>query len=149
MVRTVEGSTDQNALWNNLFNMFQAHPDLAAAVRVEQARMWTKLKQTALAGQCYEDVLNRYANAGPFVLDAVRGAEGLLQSTDPTKVVLLYERAWTQVKPPPRVGPEFMAGSVWYRLGQMLANRLEQAGQQTQAEQVKSQIDHYVRSGGS
>jgi hypothetical protein len=148
MVRSVEGSSDQNALWNNLFTMFQTHPDLAAAVRVEQARMWNAQQQTALAGQCYEDVLNRYANAGPFVIDALRGAEQLLHATDPGKVVLLYERTWAQIKPPQHMAPEFMAGSVWVRVGRLLIDRLEQANMPSQAEQVRAQMDTYMRSGG-
>jgi hypothetical protein len=148
MVRTVAGSADQNALWNRLFTVFQSHPDLAAAVRVEQAAMWRGEGQTALAGQCYEDVFNRFANAGPFVLDALRGAEQLLKATDQTKVPLLYERVWTQIKPPQRMAPEFMAGSVWLRVGKLLVNRLQTAGMNSQAELVKSRIESYMSGSG-
>jgi hypothetical protein len=148
MVRTLAGSAEQNVLWNSLFVMFKDHPDLAAAVRVEQAGMWRGEGKTAQAGQCYEDVFNRFANAGPFVIDALRGAEGLLAGGDKDKVLVLYERVWSQVKPPHRMAPEFMESSVWYRVGKMLIDRLEAAGRRGQAEQVKNKMDNYMTSGG-
>jgi len=41
-----------------------------------------------------------------------------------------------------------MAGSVWVRVGRLLIDRLEQANMPSQAEQVRAQMDTYMRSGG-
>ena len=75
MIATVEDVDEQNKLWNAAFNSMGKRVDLAAEVRMAQAAMWKDAGQPQKAGRCYEDVIVRYANAGPFIVGALREAE--------------------------------------------------------------------------
>ena len=73
MIQTISDPKQQNAMWNSVFTMFQSRFDLAAAIRMQQAAAWEAQGNTPNAGACYMDVIDRYADAGPFVLCAVQG----------------------------------------------------------------------------
>jgi hypothetical protein len=139
MIQTMDDTSEQNALWNAAFKMFEKRADLAAEIRMGQARMWEAKGETAKAGQCYMDVIERYANAGPFVIGALAGAEKLL-AEKPEKVVILYEQTWARIKKPQEVAGEFMQQSNWYRVGTMLAGKLREAGEMKKAEGVTAQL---------
>jgi hypothetical protein len=104
-----------------------------------QARMWEALGETAMAGQCYMDVIERYANAGPFVIGALAGAEKLL-ADKPDKIVLLYEQTWAKIKKPEQMAGEFMQQSNWYRVGTMLSDKLRESGDSRKADTITSQL---------
>ena len=87
------------------------------------------------AGQCYEDVINRFANAGPFVLDALRGAEELL-GDDRRRVLTLYQQAWNRINRPPNMAGVFFRQTNWYRVGDRYGQRLQEAGLHTDAARV-------------
>ncbi|MHC5005254.1 MAG: hypothetical protein ACYTJ0_19300 [Planctomycetota bacterium] len=142
MVATVEDPAEQNKLWNAAFRQFQARPDLAASVRLAQAQMWLEQDEPVKAGRCYEDVIERYANAGPFVLTALREAEKLLRTSgDPRRVLALYDIAWRRTKFPDRGRTGvFFHQSNWYRIGSLYATRLEQAGLARQAASVRATL---------
>ncbi|MHC4827586.1 MAG: hypothetical protein ACYTEY_13600, partial [Planctomycetota bacterium] len=61
MITSIDDVKQQNALWNKAFALFRDRHDLAASVRMSQGLMWRKAGQPARAGQCYEDVIYRYA----------------------------------------------------------------------------------------
>ncbi len=141
MISTIEDTTKQNALWNAAFDRFQARADLAAEIRMRQAAMWEKQKDIQKAGLCYMDVINRYVNAGPFVLDALVGAEQALRDAGtPDKVLLLYEQTWTKCQRPQDMAGEFMRESNWYVVGSMLEKRLIQARMNPQAAAVHAAL---------
>lgn len=141
MIETVADVKDQNALWNAAFRNFSNRSDLAAQVRMQQAQMWMKQKEPAKAGQCYEDVINRFANAGPFVIDALIKAENILRSArDGPRVLALYEKAWSQMKKPHDMAGIFFQQSNWYRVGDLYAKRLDEAGRQGEAMKVRTAI---------
>ena len=86
MIETVKEPAAQSALWDAVFAMVQKRADLAAGVRIRQGEMWMQRSDYAKAGQCYEDVIDRYMNAGPFALKAIQGAESVLKnSTSPAR----------------------------------------------------------------
>jgi hypothetical protein len=141
MIKTIESVNDQNAMWNAVFSRLDARHDLAAAVRMEQAAMWLKQGETAKAGQCYEDVISRFANAGPFVIGAINGAEKILSSSgDDRKVVKLYERAWSFTKKPGEAAAMFAKQSNWFKIGSSYLKRLESAGMKAPAAKVKKEL---------
>src|SRR4029453_9774654 len=115
MIRTVDELKEQNAFWNAAFQRFSGRPDLAASVRMEQAEMFMREKNPAKAMECYQDVINRFANAGPFVLEALVKAETILQKAGNDRAVLgLYEHAWSQIRKPRNdMGSVFASQSNW------------------------------------
>lgn len=142
MIESVDDPKEQNRLWNLAFNMFQGRADLAASIRMGQAQMWEAQNQTALAGQCYQDVIERYCNSGPFVLGALAGAEKLLRDSNKAdRVVALYEGAWSKLTAPGKMASPFAAQSNWVRVGAMYAEQLAAAGQKQKAASVQAQVD--------
>jgi hypothetical protein len=141
MIETVDDAKEQNALWNAAFERFGKRHDLAAAVRMSQAEMWRKHKEPAKAGQCYEDVIDRFANAGPFVISALKEAEEILrEARDGRRVLALYERAWSRIKRPRDMAGAFAKQSNWYKVGSMYAKRLDEAGLGGDADKVRTAI---------
>lgn len=141
MIATVADVNEQNALWNGAFKRFTSRPDLAASVRMSQADMWLKAGKIEKAGQCYEDVINRYANAGPFVVNALGSAEQILRKAkDGRRILMLYERAWAQIEKPRDMAAEFARQSNYYRVGKLYAQRLQEAGMPNDAANVRTAI---------
>ncbi len=141
MIQTIDDPRQQNKLWNAAFRTFAHRSDLAAAVRMAQAELWEAQGEQRKAGQCYEDVISRFANAGPFVLSALRGAEAILREQgDGRKVLALYEQTWARIERPGQMGAEFARQSNWFKVGMMYAQRLDEAGLSQQAADVLGTI---------
>lgn len=142
MIETVDSPDEQSRLWDVMFHYVQTRADLAASVRMRQARMWEKQKNFPRAGQCYEDVLKHYINAGPFALPALKGAEAVLnQMGQPQRVLDLYAEAAKLVTKPDMLSgrAEFIHESNWYKVREGYADKLEEAGQKQLAEQIRGQ----------
>jgi hypothetical protein len=108
---------------------------------MSQAKMWLKTEKMEKAGQCYEDVINRYANAGPFVVDALGRAEQILRKAkDGRRILMLYEKARGQIEKPRDMAPEFARQSNYYRVGKLYAQRLQEAGLSNDAAKVRTAI---------
>ena len=148
MIATIPEPKDQDPLWNTLFTLFQSRFDLAAGIRMQQAAMWTAQNESDKAGLCYMDVVQRYANAGPFVIDALKGAEKMLaNSKRQDKVVLLYEQTWGRTKAPQEMAGQFMTQSNWYRVGKMYADKLKESGDAAKAATVTAQLEKQTMTG--
>ena len=147
MIGTVDDVDQQNALWNAAFASFRSRHDLAAQVRLAQGRMWEKADDDQRAGQCYEDIVQRFVNAGPFVLDALERAEKLLRAADRDRLILeLYGRAWRMTSRPDDMHREFSKQSNWFRIGTRFARRLEQAGLARDAQDVWRELGEHQAS---
>jgi hypothetical protein len=141
MVMTVEDPREQNNLWNSAFAMFQNRMDLAAAVRMQQAAMWEKHNDVDKAGQCYEDVIQRYANAGPFVIEALKKAEKALRDSKRSREIpVLYEQTWLKTERPKERAAPYASQSNWFRIGEMFATKLEEAGEAQKADAVREML---------
>src|SRR6185436_6607356 len=141
MIQTVEDVNEQNKLWNAAFAMFQNRLDLAAYIRMYQAGMWEKKGEVNNAGRCYEDVIQRYANAGPFVIDALQKAERALRNSNRANLVpVLYEQTWAKITKPKEANSPFVTQSNWFRVGMMLATKLEEAGEVAKADSVRDML---------
>ncbi|MHC4416437.1 MAG: hypothetical protein ACYS0G_14275 [Planctomycetota bacterium] len=142
MIESIDDVREQDALWNKAFVLFRDRHDLAASVRMSQGRMWERAGEPMRAGACYEDVILRYANAGPFVIPALKRAEKILWSAGrPDKVLELYDRAFRSIRRPGDMGGPFYHQSNWYRVGMMCVNRLEKAGHNLQAASMRANIE--------
>ncbi|MEI8195655.1 MAG: hypothetical protein WCI73_07080 [Phycisphaerae bacterium] len=142
MIATVESPKEQDQLWNTALELFKQRSDLAAEIRMNQAHLWEQQKQPAKAMACYQDVIDRYCNAGPFVLKALLAAEELLRDAGKGEFVIgTYESTWKKCDKPEGMAGEFMVQSNWYRVGALLADRLSTAGKTDRAAAVQAQLD--------
>lgn len=145
MIRTIDDPAEQHGIWDEVLAMFRRRHDLAAEIRMEQGRLWEEAGDARRAGQCYEDVISRYANAGPFVLEAVTRAEAMLVEADlADRVPQLYERTWSSIHRPRDVFVEFQRQSNWYQLGVMYVEKLEELGHLAQAQRAEAVIGREV-----
>lgn len=146
MIASVADVNRQNALWEKAFSLVQRQrADLAAEVRMAQGKMWENAKDVKAAGRCYEDVIERYVNAGPFVIEALKRTEkALRESGMGDKAPSLYARAFSRASLPGDMAPEFQRQSNWYRIGMMYVDRLEAAGQTAAAASVRNKIEQTI-----
>ncbi len=142
MIMSVKNPKQQNKFWNRAYALFAAtHFDLAAQVRMMQARLWRKAGHYNRAGRYLMDVINRYANAGPFIITALHDAAQILrQQKHNRKITTLYEITWSRIQPPPRMADPFMHESNWYKVGKLLENRLRHEGQTLLADKVRREL---------
>lgn len=141
MVETVDDTTEQNRIWEAAFKMFEKRPDLAAAVRMEQAEMWEKAGNARNAGMCYEDIITRFTTAGPFVIAALEKCEQSLRDLKmDDKVLLLYSQTWSKLPAPKGFATPIIRFSNWYRVGNLYADRLEKSGKRLDAENVRRKL---------
>ena len=141
MVRTVDDTTEQNRIWEAAFKMFDKRPDLAAATRMEQGQMWEKAGNKKNAGMCYEDIINRFTTAGPFVIDALDKCEkSLVDLKMNDKILTLYKQTWSKIPAPKGFASPIIRFSNWYRVGSLYADRLETAGKQLDAQNVRRKL---------
>jgi hypothetical protein len=125
-------------IWDRCAVMFQSRPDLAAAAGLEQGKMWERAREPARAWACYEDVVRRFANAGPFVVLALERLEQLLPEEDSGRVLALYNAAWSLVERPGLRAR--LDDSNWFQIGRMYADRLEKGGWPDRAWAIRNQI---------
>jgi len=141
MVETVDDVAEQNSFWNASFRQFQGRADLCAEVRMKQGDMWEKAGDVNQAGQCYLDVINRFANAGPFVRDALKAAEKLLRNSGrEEEIVALYADTWATIQRPEDMAGQFAVQSNWYQVGAAYAEKLHEAGMTAEAQRVRAVI---------
>jgi len=141
MVASIEDIEEQNELWNAAFRNFSGRMDLAAEIRMSQGEMWANAGEINKAGQCYMDVIERFANAGPFVREALKKAEELLiNSGRAERIVDLYASTWNRIERPEQMAGIFVVQSNWYVVGMAYAGKLEEAGQAQQAAAVRGTI---------
>jgi hypothetical protein len=140
MIASVDDVKEQDQLWKNAFTIFQKRFDLAADIRMQQGAMWEAAKQPAKARECNQDVINRYANAGPFIRDALLAMERLIDESGKSGDVLkLYEVTWQHITPPKERNRNF-AQSNWYQVGMRYVQKLTEAGDAAKARTVEDQI---------
>ncbi len=150
MILNIKNVHEQNVLWNRLFNLFShTRFDLAGQVRMYQAAMWRKAGKLTRAGQCYMDIINRFASDGPFIIGAIHGAQTVLESQGRKDQVLqLWEIAWRNITPPATDLGTFVTDSVWYKVGEALKQKLAAAGHSNKAQLVDAKLKQLLVSAG-
>ncbi len=139
MIQSVEDPQEQSDLWESLFRMFPKRADLSAMARVEQGKLWLAQGEKEKAGRCFEDVVSRFAAAGPFVFEALASTEEMLTATGrQDKIITLYQRTWSSI-PKPQMSIA-VNESNWMRVGKLYADRLEAAGRLEEAKAVREQL---------
>ncbi|MEM9752334.1 MAG: hypothetical protein AAF916_03015 [Planctomycetota bacterium] len=138
----VEDPEVQSGLWNQALRKVRSRKDLSAEIRMIQGELWEEAGDLRRSADFYEDVIRRYANGGPYVLDALERFEALLRSAGrDERVVVLYAETFKSLDLPQRKAPQFAKQSNYYRVGSRYAEALRDAGDLRGAEQVASQIE--------
>ena len=141
MIRSIENVKEQDALWKKALSLFGRRHDLAAGVLDQRARMWQAAGEPARAGRQYELIIERYANAGPFVLRALSSAERILvEGRQPRKVLELYDQAYRRIDRPKQSAGPFFRQSNFFKVGRRYAERLDGAGLGRQAAMIRREI---------
>ena len=83
-------------------------------------------------------MVDRFCNAGPFVIPALAKAEDLL--ADKKKVALLYQQSWAKIQKPEDMAGPFMQQSNWFRVGALYAEKLQGVGETRAADQVMAAL---------
>ena len=142
MIAGVEAAAEQDRMWESALKLFPDRKDLAAAVRIAQGRMWADRGDVKRAGACYQDVVARYADAGPFAIEALARIEELV-GADAGRLpglIRLYDQTWRRITRPERTGLQFFRQSNWFKVGQRLADLLEQSGDPTRARGIRHRL---------
>jgi hypothetical protein len=141
MIQTVENPHDQDALWNSAMSTYRSRPDLAAQIRLLQGALWDKAADRAKAWAAYQDVIDHYAKAGPYLVEATRRQESLLKAAKKDSDILpLYEHVWKSTTRPAGESLEFAQASSWFQIGILYAQRLDSAGRTKDADKVKATL---------
>jgi len=141
MVRSIKDAHEQDRMWEWAFSQFNARPDLAAAARFEQGRAWEIAGDPGKAWDDYQDVINRFANEGSIVVQALAQGEKLLKKTGRPEAALgMYENAFRRISKPKKVSPGASTVSNYYRVGSRYASLLDAAGKTADAKRVRDMI---------
>jgi hypothetical protein len=141
MIRSVDSDKEQFRLWQAVLPLFRTRGDLTASIKSTQAQLLEKENQTEQAGVIYMEIIQKYADAGPFVLPALQKAEDALVSLKREQnVPKLYQLAWSATKPPRSTAPDIAAQSNWSKIGKLLEKKLKAAGQPEEAQKIEQKM---------
>ncbi len=142
IISSIPDVAEQDKSWNWLVTRVKGHPDLEANVKFRQARMWDQNERPDLAWNCYESVVQQYADSGSSAVDAAAKCVTLVKKAGkpPASVLPMLKQAWIRTKRPTVTNPVFANQSNWYRLGALYAKALSDAGQAQQADAVANQL---------
>jgi tetratricopeptide (TPR) repeat protein len=142
MIKTVEDFQRQNSLWEIAYRNFSGHPELAARVRMEQADLWEEQNEPGRALDIYRQIVRRYSNDGPFILDALERAESLLirERQSDQAIIQLYTEAWNRMDIPAPRAMQFWEQTTWFRVGEALARKFEEAGMMQRAAAIRNNL---------
>lgn len=144
MISSIKEIPAQNALWELIYKKFDARKDLAAEIRFTQGEMWSKAGDPKKAGLCYNDVVEKFPNAGPFVISALKRTEEMLIKSGLEKnVVRAYAEAWAKTEKPKEkdLAPGFFTQSNWFNVGKLYAQKLAASGDMEKAKEVAEKVE--------
>jgi hypothetical protein len=145
MIRSVDSDKEQFRLWEAVLPLFRTRGDLTAAIKTTQAQLLEKQNPTEQAGVIYMEIIQKYADAGPYVLPALQKAEDALVALKRNQSVpQLYAIAWAATKPPRSTSPDIAAQSNWSKIGKLLEKKLEAAGKTDEAARINREMQSKV-----
>ncbi len=134
MVNSIEDVAERQKALDWALTIFADRGDLAGQLLLQQAALYKTQGNAIAAGRCYEMILDRYANDGPFAIVALQEASKVLaESNDARANVVLHERAFHAMEVPIGIAPHFAKQSNWYRAGVMLAHAYRIVGRERDA----------------
>lgn len=141
MIESIEDPDDKIEMWEWAFSRYRSRPDLASAVRAQQARILEEKGDKDNAWRAYEDIVNTFANDGPMVVTALENMRLMLQDAGMREKSIEYLRAALgKIRQPDNMAAQFARQSNYFRISVMLAQELEAAGRQGEADSIYSML---------
>lgn len=141
MIRSVKDAKDRDSMWDWAAQKFKARPDLVAAARFEQGADCESRGDARAALGCYNDVITRFPNAGPAMVDALGQSAKLMEKGGRKEdVVGMYGTAWTRCTKPKGYAQEFLMQSNWFKVGRAYAGLLREEGRAKEAGDVEARL---------
>ncbi|MSR70157.1 MAG: hypothetical protein EXS17_07420 [Phycisphaerales bacterium] len=134
MIHSIADITQRQEALDGALSIFQERGDLAGQILLQQAALYMVQGNLAGAGLCYEIILDRYPNDGPFAIVALQEASAILaKSNDARANVILHERAFRAMEVPVDIAAQFSKQSNWYRAGVSYSQALRIVGREQDA----------------
>jgi hypothetical protein len=134
------GTDEQLKLLAGMRPSFTARPDLLAKIRLAEGDLYRKEKRPAQAMAAYGDVLDRYLNIGPVVLETMSHVDDLLsESQQIQRLIAVYRIVWGRM-PQPEASIA-VQGTPFYRVGSRYRDLLNEMGQPVMAQSVQTRLD--------
>lgn len=134
MITSISDITQRQEALDGALAIFRTRGDLAGQILQQQAALYKAQNNAMGAGRCYEMILDRYPNDGPFAIVALQEASKILAAkNDALANVALHERTFHAMEVPVGIAPQFARQSNWYRSGVMLAAALRIVGRERDA----------------
>ena len=141
MISSISDITERQKALDAALTIFRDRGDLAGQILLQQAALYTVQGNASGAGHCYEMILNRYFDDGPFAIVALEEASALLAAQNNSEGnILLHERAFRVMEAPKSISPQFARQSNWWRTGVRLAEAYRLAGRERDAAFVEQRI---------
>ncbi len=131
----------QSASWDRALREVRGRQDLSAEIRMIQGGIWEQAGDLRKASGFYEDVVRKYANGGPYVLEALERFERLLTDAGRReRIVVLYRETLGELDLPDRMAPQFASQSNYFKVGTRYVEKLREAGDTRTADKVAAMI---------
>lgn len=141
MISSVSDYIQQNELWDNAFKIFNYREDLAANIRFTQGKLFEDNGDDETAVKYYEDIINRFLESGPFVIQALDRIDKLLiKHNQADRILDMYKNVWNRLKPPRQSAVQFFRQSNWFIIGFKYSQYLRQAGDIHTADSVENRL---------
>jgi hypothetical protein len=142
------GTAQQLRLLDEMRPHFSSRPDLLAKIRLAEGDLYRRENQPARAMAAYGDVLDRYLNVGPVVLDAVSHMDDLLSEMQELQRLLAVYRLVWQRMPQPEASIAVQS-TPFYRVGARYRDLLTETGHSNLAQTVQSRLDSLTSTVGA
>jgi hypothetical protein len=134
------GSDQQIKALEDMRPMFSNRPDLLAKIRMAQGDRYRVDKRLDEAIAVYGDVLDRYLNIGPIVLEAMDHVDQMLHEAGALpRLAAIYRTVWQRMPQPE--ASIVVGGTPFYRVGANYRDVLNEMGQANAAATVQSRLD--------
>lgn len=142
LVSAVDKPADQHRLWEWAFTRYRARPDLASAVRFEQATLFAENDDPANAWAAYESIVKNFLNDGPMAVQALRAMTDMLaiNKADRNAILPYLEDAARRVNMPEHMGDAFATQTNHYKIHTMLADRYTALGRHDDAQRIRERL---------
>ena len=146
MIESITDPVERHAALDGAYEIFQGRGDLAGQLLLQQGMLFELEGELPAAGRCYETILTRYANDGPFAINALQKASAILGATNNAVAnVTLHDRAFRSMEVPEGISPQFARQSNWFRSGVMLAQALRIAGRERDASFLEQRMANVMK----
>ncbi len=134
MIHSITDIAKRQEALDGALAIFQDRGDLAGQILLQQASLYKAQGNLAGSGRCYEMILDRYPNDGPFAIVALLEASAILAlNNDARANVTLHDRAFRAMEVPVDIAPQFSKQSNWYRAGISYSQALRIVGREQDA----------------